>query len=948
MIKNTANLLNLQNLMKRDPQSYLEEFRQQQRHFAANLHIFHNSLAAASASAPGAAGTAGAGASPASNIASGLSSTAGTSGAKSHKFSKDFGGLVTFLAHVSPCFATECAPFPQQILELLTTHVQSLDPGLRKTVVAAAILLQNRGLLDRMVLLPILFQLFKVQDKPLRLLLFHHIISDIKRINQKRAPGYVRVNAQLQNYMYTMLSDKSSALAAKKSLDVMIDLWRRKIWNDTKTVHAIQNACFSKETKIKVTSLRFFLGMSFYEEEEEEEEEEEKATIRAKLSVSKGSMKGVVKTSKRKKKEREMKRATKKMNREDSGKSGHSSVIDDCPAIMLLHDPQSFAERLFSMVRNSNEAFQVRMLIMNVISRLVGSHRLVLLNFYPFLQKYMQPHQKNVTHILTYLAQATHPLVPPEVLQPCIRTLANHFVNDRSSPEVTAVGLNAIREICARAPLVMDSELLWDLVGYKKDKNKGVMMASRSLIALFRDINPLLLMRKERGKFAAEFDETTLEYGSGGSFDRVRTDIVGAELLSAINTTVDDSEGGEPLDGEELKKRKALKDDDDWNIAPKKRGTGGGRSKQQAADSSEEEDSDDEDLGTGVKEINAFLRSVDPKAAPKKSDAPKPRAAKMNKKTAAAAKAASAAAGSDEDEEDGEEMEDGEDDDEEEGEGEDGVEQMELDGASDDDEGEGEEEEDGEDAEEEEEEEEEEDGEDDEEGEDAEEEEEDEQESAVPASKKRRTATGSITSATPSAAAAASPDTSATAEPAKPSLPIGATRILTPKDFEELRAARYAFEMAGHRRGGAGKDKRKREDGSTLLNAGESEGGDDDVVRRTRKDRVGEVVSEDAIVGWKSRKRMSKEERLASIMEGRDGGINSKKKGGGSTNMDKARAKPFQLTKHSEEVQRKKQRSFSQQQKAFSGHIKTMKGMGKKIKNKMKKRKSSKTQAGRG
>lgn len=242
MLKNTANLLNLQNLMKRDPQSYLEEFRQQQRHFMANLQIFQSSILASSAPTSGATSTA----SPLS------SQQTGSSGSKQPKFNKDFGGLVTFLAHVSPCFRAESEKYSSQLLELLTQHYEILDPPLRKTIVQAVILLQNRGLLERMTLLPILFQLFKIQDKPLRLLLFSHIISDIKRINLKRTPGYLKVNSQLQNYMYTMLSDKASPLAAKKSLDVMIDLWRRKIWNDEKTVHAIQNASFSKDTKIKV------------------------------------------------------------------------------------------------------------------------------------------------------------------------------------------------------------------------------------------------------------------------------------------------------------------------------------------------------------------------------------------------------------------------------------------------------------------------------------------------------------------------------------------------------------------------------------------------------------------------------------------------------------------------------------------------------------------------
>ena len=37
---------------------------------------------------------------------------------------------------------------------------------------------------------------------------------------------------------------------------------------------------------------------------------------------------------------------------------------------------------------------------------------------------------------LAVLSQASHDLVPPDVLRPCIRTLANQFVTDRSSPEV--------------------------------------------------------------------------------------------------------------------------------------------------------------------------------------------------------------------------------------------------------------------------------------------------------------------------------------------------------------------------------------------------------------------------------------------------------------------------------------------------------------------------------
>lgn len=884
MFKNPTNLLNLQNLIKRDPLSYHDEYMQQQRHFLANLHIFqleqqqqqqhsnnhtqnnHDNNSSLNAHA--------------------------ASLAKTHKFHKDFGALITFLAHVSPCYPQYSQHYPQQLLNLLQKHYEVLDTTLRKTIVQALVLLQNRNMISRLVLLPVLFQLFKIQDKQLRQLLFSHIVNDIKRMNLKKVPGYLKINTQLQNYMYTLLDDKTStsSLTGQKSLDVLIDLWRRKIWNDTKTVHIIQQTCFSKDVKMKVASLRFFLGVSFYEEEEKEEEEEEVNTLRAKMTFAKSSMKGV--TKKRKKKEREIARANKKVNREDNSNSnGHSSVIDSCPALLLIHDAQQFAERLFSHLRSSNDSFQTRMLMMNVISRLIGTHQLILLNFYPFLQKYMQPHQRNVTHILTYLAQASHPLLPPDVLRPCILTLANHFVNDRSSAEVTAVGLNAIREICARAPLTMERDLLSDLIQYKKSKSKGVMMAARSIIALFRDINPTLLQRKERGKYAAEVTDEDLEYGN---HIKARVDVIGADLLQQIINPMKDNMG------EDNENNNNHDDEDEWDLQVH----GGG--------SDDEDEDDDENMHTSAAEINRFLKSLDnpdkeeeenghhddnnnndENNGEKKNDDKKKK--NLKRKTR-----------EEEEEENGEDGEEGEDNDEE---MEDGDEDEDEEGEDNDDHDE--EIEDGEEIE----------MEDDEEGgEDDENEqgEDDGDEDSSSPSKKQKTDTTTTSSSSSSSSTTTTPPIATTSD--GKALPFGATKIFTPKDFEALRQARLEAaankQQQHHQRKG--------------------------IVTVERKDKVGEIVDEDSIKGWRAKKRLSKEERLKSILTGREAGVNAKVKGGGSTNKDKLKSKPFMLVKHSSNIQLKRQRSFSQQQQAHAGHIKHMKGMGKKIKNKLKRKKSAK------
>ncbi|KIW76882.1 S-adenosylmethionine synthase [Fonsecaea pedrosoi CBS 271.37] len=51
------------------------------------------------------------------------------------------------------------------------------------------------------------------------------------------------------------------------------------------------------------------------------------------------------------------------------------------------------------------------------------------------------------------LAQSTHNLSPPDILEPLIQKIANEFVSGAAAGEVAAAGLNAIREICVVAVL---------------------------------------------------------------------------------------------------------------------------------------------------------------------------------------------------------------------------------------------------------------------------------------------------------------------------------------------------------------------------------------------------------------------------------------------------------------------------------------------------------------
>jgi protein SDA1 len=83
---------------------------------------------------------------------------------------------------------------------------------------------------------------------------------------------------------------------------------------------------------------------------------------------------------------------------------------------------------------------------MNFISRLIGCHKLIMTSFYSFLQRYLTSHQQDVTHILAYLIQACHDMVPPEDLLPIVKAIAYNFITERCTNEVSYFFFNTRKQ----------------------------------------------------------------------------------------------------------------------------------------------------------------------------------------------------------------------------------------------------------------------------------------------------------------------------------------------------------------------------------------------------------------------------------------------------------------------------------------------------------------------
>lgn len=408
-----------------------------------------------------------------------------------------FRDLIDFVSHIADCYPEDTAGFPEDLKNILTLHHAELESELREKVVGSLVLLRRKEIIDSVSLLNTLFPiLISTPSKTLRSLLFSKILSDLRTSNSKATNH--RLNRTIQTVLYNLLTADRASSKGIWAVKITREMWKRQIWTDSKAVEIMKEASLADNEKVIGGGVRFFLGGDKEREELEDDSSDEDGGIDiGKLKHQAGINK------KTKKKAKAMERAVEKVKRSERKKKQPHPL--NFSALHLLHDPQGFAETLFSKhLQNSKSKLNLeqKLLVLQLTTRLVGLHKLTVIALYSYFIKYLTPRQPSVTTFLACLAQATHNLVPPDALEPLVQKIANEFVSEAAASEVAAAGLNAIREICVRQPLAISDTLLQDLVMYRKSKDKGTMMAAKGLLSLYREVGAELLNKRDRGKQA--------------------------------------------------------------------------------------------------------------------------------------------------------------------------------------------------------------------------------------------------------------------------------------------------------------------------------------------------------------------------------------------------------------------------------------------------------------
>ncbi len=128
-----------------------------------------------------------------------------------------------------------------------------------------------------------------------------------------------------------------------------------------------------------------------------------------------------------------LERAIKSQKRKEARKNSVKFSTDFLP-IDMLYDPQSNAEKLFSKLKKSNDQYEVKLLMLRLVSRLIGRHSLMILQFYVYVLRYLNSHSKEkIGEIFAMIIEASHDLIPPEDIKPVIERIISNYVTDYCS-----------------------------------------------------------------------------------------------------------------------------------------------------------------------------------------------------------------------------------------------------------------------------------------------------------------------------------------------------------------------------------------------------------------------------------------------------------------------------------------------------------------------------------
>ena len=502
---------------------------------------------------------------------------------------KGFKELLMFFAHLSHLFKEETAFIPKGLCKIISENYLTIPHEVRLTIVDSLSIMCKSGILSLLEVIPLFFNLMRCQDKILRKRLTDYIISSLTKVNEKHKN--VNINKNIQNFCEKLLEDSNKKLA-RKTLNIIVNLYQKKIWNDSRTINMLANIAVSaKDIKISSAACKFFLS-EYDTEQGDSSDEEDLEELKNKYKLL-----GKGYSQKTKKRKAKLKQLMKSIERKEERNKKIKTNTNFLP-IDQLNDPYTFAEKLFHLMSSFQSGnFSHKLIILRLLGRILGRHRLIINNFFNSMIPLIKAEQKDLNIILASIIEATHDQIPPIELESLIKKLFDFFISDVLPPQQITLGLHTLYGIMERCPYCINEEYFNICEELRNYKNKSVANAARAVCNLYKEHS----------------DKKGIENGFGFGDAKNNDTIEGIELLKKLEKKPKEykMEYEEILSDKQLKQLKALKikyaaeliqhkkikDEDVIKNLPKNNNKENNDNEENSNDNEEEmEELDDEDL----------------------------------------------------------------------------------------------------------------------------------------------------------------------------------------------------------------------------------------------------------------------------------------------------------------------------------------------------------------
>ena len=502
---------------------------------------------------------------------------------------KGFRELLMFFAHLSHLFKNETEFIPKGLCKIISENYLTIPHEVRLTIVDSLSIMCKSGILSLLEVIPLFFNLMRCQDKILRKRLTDYIISALTKVNEKHKN--ININKNIQNFCEKLLEDPNKKLA-RKTLNIIVNLYQKKIWNDSRTINMLANiAVTAKDIKISSAACQFFLS-EYNTEEGDSSDEEDLEELKNKYKLL-----GKGYSQKTKKRKAKLKQLMKSIERKEERNKKIKTNTNFLP-IDQLNDPYTFAEKLFHLMSSFQSGnFSHKLIILRLLGRILGRHRLIINNFFNSMIPLIKAEQKDLNIILASIIEATHDQIPPIELESLIKKLFDFFISDVLPPQQITLGLHTLYGIMERCPYCINEEYFNICEELRNYKNKSVANAARAVCNLYKEHS----------------DKKGIENGFGFGDAKNNDTIEGIELLKKLEKKPKEykMEYEEILSDKQLKQLKALKikyaaelihhkkikDEDVIKNLPKNNNKENNDNEENSNDNEEEmEELDDEDL----------------------------------------------------------------------------------------------------------------------------------------------------------------------------------------------------------------------------------------------------------------------------------------------------------------------------------------------------------------